>query len=73
MDPPMAMTTAMAFSNAFRVRMSRGRMLLADGAGEDFGGGGRAVRLLGILRRHRGGVRETQAHALRSPRTSCWR
>ena len=44
-EPPVAMTTAMAFSNALRVMIWLGRSWLAHGFGQDARGFGGAFEL----------------------------
>ena len=53
-DPPVAATPAMAFSNAFRVTMSRGRRLLLHGVHHDLAAADAHVVLPRIDLRNRG-------------------
>ena len=55
-DPPVAATDAMAFSNALRVAMSRGRRLARTASIDDLAAAERHLLLARVHLRHGGGV-----------------
>ena len=63
-EPPSAMTTVMAFSNALLVRMSRGRMPRSSSSHDRRAGARAVVALLAGDRRLRRAVRQAQAERL---------
>ena len=72
-DPPSAMTVVIAFSNALRVRMSRGRMLLLDQVAPPPRRPARSRRASRPRSRPAPSCSAGSGRAPRSPTPSCWR